>query len=103
ILGRRLNCPVINLGFSGNGRMDPEMASLLAELDAAVYILDCLPNLSAKEVAERTEPFVRILRKARPQTPIVLVEDRSFANAAARAEAAGDRRVYGSTELSGGG
>ncbi len=26
ILGRQLNCPVINLGFSGNGKMEPEMA-----------------------------------------------------------------------------
>jgi hypothetical protein len=82
ILGRRLDCPVINLGFSGNGKMDPEIASLLGEIDAAAYVLDCLPNLSAKEVEERTEPFVRALRKARPQTPIVLVEDRSYANAA---------------------
>src|SRR5262249_27375531 len=72
----------INLGFSGNGKMDPEMAPLLAEIDAAAYVIDCLPNLSAKEVEERTEPFVRALRKARPQTPIVLVEDRSYANAA---------------------
>ena len=35
ILGRRLNIPVINLGFSGNGKMEPEMCRLLTELDAA--------------------------------------------------------------------
>jgi hypothetical protein len=81
ILGRRLGRPVINLGFSGNGKMEPELAGLLAELDAAVYVLDCLPNLNGKEVAERTEPFVRALRQPRPRTPIVLVEDRSYANA----------------------
>jgi len=33
ILGRRFNWPTINLGFSGNGKMEPEMADLLAELD----------------------------------------------------------------------
>lgn len=27
LLGRRLDRPVINLGFSGNGKMDPELAS----------------------------------------------------------------------------
>jgi hypothetical protein len=81
ILGRRLDRPVINLGFSGNGKMEPELAALLAELDPAVYVLDCLPNLTAKEVEERTEPFVQALRKARPQTPILLVEDRTYANA----------------------
>lgn len=82
ILGRRLGQPVINLGFSGNGRMEVEVARLLGELDAAVFVIDCLPNLNAKDVAERTEPFVRELRKARPETPILLVEDRSYANSA---------------------
>ena len=78
ILGRRLNRPVVNMGFSGNGRMEAEVAELLAEIDASVYVVDCLPNLTAPDVAARTEPLVRILRKARPQTPIVLVEDRSY-------------------------
>lgn len=78
ILGRQLNYPVINLGFSGNGKMEPEMADLLAELDPAVYLLDCLPNTTATEVTERVEPLVRTLRKAHPKTPIVLVEDRSY-------------------------
>lgn len=80
ILGRKFNRPVINLGFSGNGRMEPEMAKLFAELDPAVFILDCLPNMTSKEVAERVEPFVQTLRKARPSTPILLVEDRSYSN-----------------------
>lgn len=81
IVGRRLDWPVINLGFSGNGTMDPEVGALLAELDAAVYVIDCLPNMAAGSVASRTEPLVRQLRSARPKTPIVLVEDRTFANA----------------------
>ena len=78
ILQRRLNFPVINLGFSGNGKMEPEMATLFAELDPAVYVLDCLPNMSAAEVTERFEPFVEVLRKAHPETPILIVEDRSY-------------------------
>ncbi|NLN19213.1 MAG: hypothetical protein GX162_08075 [Firmicutes bacterium] len=76
ILGRRLNRPVINLGFSGNGKMEPEMGHLLAELDPAVYVIDCLPNMSVELVSERVEPLVRILREARPSTPIVLVGER---------------------------
>ncbi len=80
MVGRRLDRPVINLGFSGNGKMEAELADLLAELDPAVYVLDCLPNMSPGEVATRIEPFVRTLRKARPATPILLVEDRSYAN-----------------------
>ncbi|MBA4187886.1 MAG: hypothetical protein C0467_07695 [Planctomycetaceae bacterium] len=83
ILGRRLDRPVINLGFSGNGTLDMDIAALLGEVDAAVYVLDCLPNLNAAQVAERTEPFVKALRKAKPTTPILLVEDRTYANAPA--------------------
>lgn len=78
ILGRRLNRPVINLGFSGNGQMEPEVGALLAELDPAVYAIDCLPNMTADLVAARTEPLVRQLRAARPHTPILLVEDRTY-------------------------
>ena len=81
ILGRRFNSPVINLGFSGNGKMEPEVAELLAEIDAAIYVIDCLPNCTASEVKERTAPLVQILRKARPATPIVLVEDRTYSDA----------------------
>jgi GDSL-like Lipase/Acylhydrolase family/N-terminus of Esterase_SGNH_hydro-type len=78
ILGRRFKWPTINLGFSGNGKMEIEMAELLAELDPAIYVLDCLPNLVADEIKERVEPFVNKLRAAHPQTPIVLVEDRTL-------------------------
>ena len=82
IVGRHLERPVVNLGFSGSGTMDPEVGALMAELDAAVYVIDCLPNMGADTVAKRTEPLVRQLRAARPKTPIVLVEDRTFTNAA---------------------
>ncbi|MFT7678367.1 MAG: lysophospholipase L1-like esterase [Planctomycetota bacterium] len=78
ILGRRLDRDVINLGFSGNGRMEAELGLLLAEIPAAAYVLDCLPNINAAQVAERTQPFVEALRLARPKTPILLVEDRSY-------------------------
>jgi hypothetical protein len=81
ILGRWLEVPVINLGFSGSGRMEPAMGELLAELDAAAYVLECLPNLSAEEAEERVEPFVVNLRAARPETPLVLVESISYQNA----------------------
>ena len=81
LIGRRLNYPVINLGFSGNGRMEPEMADLLAELDPSLYVLDCLPNMNGQTVSERVEPFIRKLRLAHPDTPILLVEDRTYSDA----------------------
>lgn len=80
ILGRRFDRPVINLGFSGNGKLEENVGRYLVELDPSVYVLDCLPNMVAKEVAARTEPMVHQLRAEHPQVPIVLVEDRSYAN-----------------------
>ncbi|MBC8116275.1 MAG: hypothetical protein H7062_17950, partial [Candidatus Saccharimonas sp.] len=81
ILGRKYGRPVINLGFSGNGRMEPEVTALIAELDAAVYVIDCCPNLGGAETAKLTKPLVQQLRAARPDTPIVLVEDRVYTDA----------------------
>lgn len=80
ILGRRFHREVINLGFSGNGRMEPEVTKFIAELDPAVFVLDCLPNMTAKDIRERAESCVKILRDAHPKTPILLVEDRNYAD-----------------------
>lgn len=81
ILGRRLDLAVANLGFSGNGKMDAGVGDLLARVDAACFVIDCLPNMKATEVRERCVPFVTRLRAARPGVPIVLVEDRRNTNA----------------------
>ncbi len=75
LIGRRLDRPTLNLGFSGNGKAEPEVAQLLAELDPAVFVLDPLPNLQHTEIRERLPAFVTTLRAARPLTPIILVEN----------------------------
>lgn len=80
ILGRRLDVPTINLGFSGNGRMEKEVGEFLVRLDPSVYVIDCNPNLKAAEITARAVPLVQQLRAARPATPILLVEDRRNAN-----------------------
>jgi lysophospholipase L1-like esterase len=74
-LGRRLSAPVINLGFSGLCKMEPAIVDLLAELDPSVFVIDCLPNMQLPEIKERTVPLIKKLRQARPETPIVLVEN----------------------------
>lgn len=78
IMSRDLDCNVINLGFSGNGPMDLEMAPFLGELAPAVFVLDGLPNMSQEQVVERAEPFIKTLRAARPRTPIVCVESVTY-------------------------
>jgi lysophospholipase L1-like esterase len=81
ILGRRLIRPTLNLGVSGNGRMEAEVGSFLGELNPCVFAVDCVPNMNETMIDERAVPLVRQLRQARPKTPILLVEDRSFASA----------------------
>jgi hypothetical protein len=80
ILGRRLDRPVVNLGFSGNGRMDAAVGDLLVKIDAEVYVIDCVPNMNAQAVRERCIPLVKKLRAAKPNVPILLVEDRRNTN-----------------------
>lgn len=80
IIGRRLDWPAINQGYSGNGKSEIEMAALFTELDAAAFVYDSLPNLTAEEARERVEPFLRALRKARPEMPLVLVENAIYAD-----------------------
>ena len=82
ILGRRLNRPMLNFGFSGNGRMEVEVGRFLAELDPAVYVIDCVANTQPEQIAQRTAPLVKVLRDAHPSTPILLLEQRAWANSA---------------------
>lgn len=78
IVGRMLNREVINLGFSGNARLDLPVADLMASADASVYVLDVLPNCTAEVLEERLEAFYRRLRSVRPTTPILFVESPMF-------------------------
>lgn len=70
ILGRLLKEPVVNLGFSGNGKCEVEMAQIIATLHPLAVIVDCLPNLTADQVRGRVGPFVAALGK----TPVYLVD-----------------------------
>ena len=72
ILERWLNREFINLGFSGNGRLDYEIARLMAKADASLFIMDNMANCSTAQL-DRLIPFVKILREKRPNTPILLL------------------------------
>jgi hypothetical protein len=86
ILGRQFDRPVVNFGFSGNGRMDAAVGDYLAKIDASVFIIDCLPNMGPADVRAKCPPLVKKLRAARPEVPIVLVEDRKMTNTWIRPE-----------------
>ncbi|MDO5553440.1 MAG: SGNH/GDSL hydrolase family protein [Planctomycetia bacterium] len=80
-LNRRMHRTFINMGFAGNARMEPEVAMLLAELNPDLFVIDALPNMTPEQVRDRAMPFIKILRERHAETPILLVEDRSFSNA----------------------
>ena len=88
ILGRRLDRPVINLGFSGNARHDGarDVNATWPIFDPAVFVLDCL--LEHVCLQGSLEPLCRrssgTLRKLRPETPIVLARDPVLPHCAGR-------------------
>ena len=75
IISRKLGIECINYGFSGNGRMEPEIATLIADMDAYLYIIECMANVSKDQIKENTIPLVKIIRDKHPKTPILLVEN----------------------------
>ena len=80
ILGRWLDREVVNLGFSGNARLDAEIAELMARVEnPAVFVLDNVPNDTPQMILEKMEPFVKTLRDAHPAVPIVFVGQAPYA------------------------
>lgn len=76
IVHRESGYPVINLGFSGNGQLEEEMFRFLAEIDAKLFVIDCLPNMATERtelIYDRLLKGVSILRE-KSQAPILLVE-----------------------------
>ena len=89
ILGRNMDRPLVNLGFSGSGRLEPPVLDLMTEINAKVYILDCLPNLpknswgrlgisSDEEFRKRVLEAVRFLKSSKPDIPILLVDHAGY-------------------------
>lgn len=80
ILQRDLDVPIINLGFSGNGLLDEEVIKLMSELDASLFVIDCMPNMGGERVRsikDKTEKAVRLLR-SKKKAPILLVEHAGY-------------------------
>ena len=75
IIGRELNCEVVNLGFSGEGKPDTYIARAMATIpDVDVFLLDPVPNCTEMMCDTLTYNFVKTLRALRPDVPIVMLE-----------------------------
>lgn len=73
ILERHLNTETINLGFSGNGLLETELADIMGDIASSCYVIDCGGNLTPQFALERTGPFIKHLRQKAPGVPILLV------------------------------
>jgi lysophospholipase L1-like esterase len=86
ILERNMDRQIINLGFSGNARLEHELINYIKEIDAKLYILDCLPNLvpatniTPEQAYHRIIESVKELRKKQPTTPILLTEHAGYSD-----------------------
>lgn len=86
ILAREMNKPMINLAFSGNGRMETEVIEYVSQIDPAIFILDCLPNLGPNagftpdEIKDKINYAVSTLRAKYPNTPILLTEHAGYSD-----------------------
>ncbi len=78
VISRKLNAECINLGFSGNGRMEPGVAAAMADMDASLYVIDCVGNMTVEQIHQNVGPLVDTLRNKRPGTPIVFIESLMF-------------------------
>ncbi|MFW6598616.1 SGNH/GDSL hydrolase family protein [Propionibacteriaceae bacterium Y2011] len=80
IVSRRLGQEVLNLGFSGNGKGEPEVARTLAQLDdVACFVLDYETNVAeAEDLRTTLTDFIPILRERHPETPILVVSKPAF-------------------------
>ena len=84
----------VNLGFSGSGKMEDSLLDCVADIDAALYVLDTVSNMSPALVAERMERFIRRLAERRPGVPILLTANRFVMGDEARRRDAAVRAVY---------
>lgn len=75
IMERKLHKETINLGFSGNGRMDKCVGDKIAQIPASMYVIDCLSNCTIDMVRDSTDHFVRAIVEANPDVPVILLSN----------------------------
>ncbi|MDD3033572.1 MAG: SGNH/GDSL hydrolase family protein [Bacteroidales bacterium] len=78
IIGRMLGREVINLGFSGNAKMDKSLAKAICRVNTNTIVLDCLPNTTAQMLRDSAYTFIRMILDAKPAAKIYMVENPRF-------------------------
>lgn len=75
MMQRDLNVEFVNWGTSGEGKMVYPVARAMTTIPNVVaYIIDPVPNCTQMMCDTLTYGFIKILRDARPEVPIIMVE-----------------------------
>ena len=76
IISRELGYECINLGFSGNGHLENSVGAIMSDIDASLYVVECMYNVDKKMINQKTRSLIKAIR-ANPNsknTPIVFME-----------------------------
>jgi lysophospholipase L1-like esterase len=69
-----LDADFVNLGFSGAAKGEAEIAEYIAGLDISAFVYDYDHNApTAEHLAKTHEPFFRIIRRAKPDLPVLML------------------------------
>lgn len=72
-MSRALGVDFINFCYSGQGKMEPESAEVLADCKTDAIICYCFGNTNAQQIEERVDGFVERLVKAHPDKAIIFL------------------------------
>ena len=74
MISRRFDCNFVNLGFSGSGRGEQEIAEYIAGLDMQIFVYDYDHNAPSIDHLRQThERMYKIIRQAQPDLPIIMM------------------------------
>ena len=73
-MSRNTGIDFVNLGFSGNCKLQPQFARLIADSEADAYLFDAFSNPSVNEIETRLTDFVRTVAEAHPDKPMIFLQ-----------------------------
>lgn len=72
-LSRMLGVDFVNFSYSGQGKMEPESAAVLADCETDAIICYCFGNTTPRQIEERVDGFVASVAKAHPDKAIIFL------------------------------
>ncbi|OFY71402.1 MAG: hypothetical protein A3G23_04410 [Bacteroidetes bacterium RIFCSPLOWO2_12_FULL_37_12] len=74
LLARELNKEIINLGFSGNGFFETEIAKYFMTANPSLLFLDCTPNSPPDTILKNLPLLVEYVKSINDTLPIIFME-----------------------------